>query len=77
MIKDEIDPKTMQILKMIKDNYHWKILLGSVLDIAPAVEGSVTITAPFKRSIKRHILFKVWGCDIVFYDDGGGDVNGC
>merc|ERR1711972_202028 len=31
---------------------------GSVLDIAPAVEGSVTITAPFKRSIKRHILFK-------------------
>ena len=35
------------------------IIVGSVLDIAPAVEGSVTITAPFKRSIKRHILFKV------------------
>ena len=35
------------------------IITGSVLDIAPAVEGSVTITAPFKRSIKRHILFKV------------------
>ena len=48
-----------------------------MLDIAPAVEGSVTITAPFKRSIKRHILFKVGGCDDVFYDDGGGDVNDC
>ena len=48
-----------------------------MLDIAPAVEGSVTITAPFKRSIKRHILFKVGGCGDVFYDDGGGDVNDC
>ena len=32
---------------------------GSLLDIAPAIQGSVTITAPFNKRTKRHILFKV------------------
>ena len=32
---------------------------GSILDIAPAIQGSVSITAPFNRKTKRHVLFKV------------------
>merc|ERR1712127_902355 len=31
---------------------------GSILDISPAIQGSVSITAPFNRKTKRHVLFK-------------------
>ena len=36
-----------------------RLFPGSLLDIAPALEGSVKMTAPFNRATGRHVLGKV------------------